>query len=193
MEIAAVQRPMPGEVQCGDAYAVVTGPRTTLLAVADGLGHGPEAARAARAFCVHAEQHVDRSLEGILATADAALAGTRGAAVALLRLDPRGRFEFAGIGNIAVRAVSRRPIHPVSVAGTLGRRHSRRPLCESFDVDGGDLVVVHTDGISSRFELDAIRTDAAPRIAEALLSSHGKSNDDATCIVVRWPGHEVAP
>lgn len=191
MDIAAAQRPAVGETQCGDAYSVVPQAGTTLVAVADGLGHGPEAARAALAFCGHVERHAERPIEAILATADAALSGTRGAAVALLRLDPRGRFEFAGIGNIAVRAHSRRPIHPVSVAGTLGRRQRRAPRSESFDVDAGDLIVVHTDGVSSRYDLDAIRAGAPARIAETLLSSHGRSNDDATCIVVRWGVHDL--
>ncbi len=193
MDIAAAQRAAVGESQCGDAYSVVPQVRTTLVAVADGLGHGPEAARAARAFCGHAERNADRPLEVILATADAALSGTRGAAVALLRLDPNGRFEFAGVGNIAVRALSRRPIHPVSLAGTLGRRQRRPPRSEAFDVDEGDLVVVHTDGVSSRYDLEAIGAGAAQRIAQTLLSSHGKSNDDATCVVVRWIALEDAP
>jgi negative regulator of sigma-B (phosphoserine phosphatase) len=190
MEIAAAQRPATGESQCGDAYTVVQEDQTTLVAVADGLGHGPEAARAARAFCEHAESQAHRPLESILATADAALSGTRGAAVALLRLDPEGRFDFAGVGNIAVRALSRRAIHPISVAGTLGRRNARRLRCESFDVEEGDLLVVHTDGVSSRYDLGALRDDAAARIAVALLSSFGKSHDDATCVVVRWQNQE---
>jgi negative regulator of sigma-B (phosphoserine phosphatase) len=184
--IGVAQRPAEGETLCGDAYAIVRrGPRT-LVALADGLGHGPEAARAAQAFCGHAETAADRPLETILTSADRAMSGTRGVAAALLRLDPPSHFEFAAVGNVVLRVFSRKPIHPFSVAGTLGRRYSRRPRCDRFAVEQGDLLVMHTDGVSERYELERLTTEAPDRVARELLDTHGRLHDDATCLVIRW-------
>ncbi len=186
MEIGVAQRPAQGETLCGDAYAVVRCGNRTLVALADGLGHGPEAARAAEAFCSHAREAADRPLDAILASADRVVAGTRGVAAALLRLDPPGHFEFAGVGNVVLRALSRRPIHPLSVAGTLGRRSARRLRCERFEVDRGDLLVLYTDGVSGRWDLSPLRGEPTERLARELLDVHGRAHDDATCLVVRW-------
>jgi negative regulator of sigma-B (phosphoserine phosphatase) len=193
VEFGTAQRPANGESECGDAYSLLPGPSTTLVALADGLGHGPRAAEAARAFCAEAGRLVDEPLEAILASADRALAGTRGAAAVLARLDGAGWFEFAGVGNIGARALSRLTVHPVSVAGTLGRHGPRRPRCERFRVERGDLLVLFTDGISGRFDLDTFRGQPPSRVARALIESHGKGHDDATCIAIRWPAAEGGP
>ncbi len=193
MVIGVAQRPAEGETLCGDAYAIVRRGRTTLVALADGLGHGPEAARAAQAFCSHVEDEADRPLDAILTSADQVIAGTRGVAAALLRLDPPGHFEYAGVGNIVLRVLSRRPIHPLSVAGTLGRRNTRRLRCERFAVEHGDMLVMHSDGVSARYELAPLRGEAPDRVARELLEVHGRSHDDATCLVVRWDGEAQGP
>jgi serine/threonine protein phosphatase PrpC len=191
--IGVAQRPAEGETLCGDAYAIVRRGRRTLVALADGLGHGPEAARAAQAFCSHVQAAADRPLDAILTTAGPAIAGTRGVAAALLRLDPPGHFEYAGVGNIVLRVLSRTPIHPLSVAGTLGRRNARRVRCDRFAVEEGDLLVMHSDGVSGRYELDRLRGAAPDRVARELLAAHGRSHDDATCLVVRWDGVASPP
>jgi hypothetical protein len=188
VDIGAAQRPAIGETRCGDVYAVVRRGQQVLIALADGLGHGAEAERAARTFCGHVEEVAAGPLEAILASADRAVAGTRGVAAALLRLDPPGHFEFAGVGNVALRVHGRRPVHPISAAGTLGRRGNHRLRCERFAISDGDLLVMHTDGVSGRFELDGLGGEPPGRIAHALLDAHGRAHDDATCLVVRWEG-----
>ena len=51
IQVGIAQRPANGEVVCGDHCAVVAEGAVTLIAVADGLGHGPHAATAAQQFC----------------------------------------------------------------------------------------------------------------------------------------------
>ncbi len=186
MLIGVAQRPADGETLCGDAYVIVPRGRRTLVALADGLGHGPEAARAAQAFCSHAGAAPDAPLEVILASADRAVAGTRGVAASLLRLDPPGHAEFAGVGNVVLRVVGRAPVHPLSVAGILGRRNARKIRCERFAVEQGDVLVMFTDGVSGRWGPADLGADPPDRLARALLDRHGRSHDDATCVVVRW-------
>src|SRR5262249_37493236 len=48
LDVGAVCLPKPGEEVCGDAWAADQRPGRLLLIVADGLGHGPDAAAAAQ-------------------------------------------------------------------------------------------------------------------------------------------------
>ena len=102
IEIGAVCIPYPGETVSGDAWAVADSGRRTLLLVADGLGHGvgahEAAALATRVFAKHAGEPPAE----VMARLHGALRPTRGAAAAVLELDPAQRAaRFAGVGNIS--------------------------------------------------------------------------------------------
>ena len=185
MEIATIHRPIHGERVCGDVSLVHRG-ETTLVALADGLGHGPQAAEAAQAFCDFLAQHPDEPMEYLLRSASSAVSGTRGLAGGVLRFDERThQVEFAGVGNIEVNAVSQSPIRPVCSPGIIGRPiRVIKPY--QFAVVPGDLLVMHSDGLSSRMDLASLRTLAPAALAEKLLELYGKRHDDASCVVVRY-------
>jgi hypothetical protein len=183
-EIGAAQRPMRNETICGDAFVVLRS-RMITIAVADGLGHGPKAAEAAVAFCAYAEANVSKGLEEILRGATAEISHTRGAAAALLRIEDQPRsLSFVGIGNIELQAVSTQPIRPMCTPGIVGRP-LRKVLKFDYELNGGEVLAVHSDGISSRFKLESYGHLNAQRTAEAILAEHGKRHDDATCLVVK--------
>lgn len=183
-EIGAAQRPIRTETVCGDAFVVFPGEWIT-VAVADGLGHGPEAAEAAHAFCEYVGAHASEGLEEILRGATAALSDTRGAAAALIRIaDQLQCLSFAGIGNVELQAASRRPIRPVCTPGIVGRP-LRKVLEFNYELTRGDLLAIYSDGISGRFALGSYGHLDAQSMAEAILADHGKHHDDATCVVVR--------
>ena len=48
LDVGVSKRSLATGQECGDACLVKAGPSSTLLAVADGIGHGPEAAAAAQ-------------------------------------------------------------------------------------------------------------------------------------------------
>src|ERR1700742_4361959 len=81
--VGAVSIPKRGEDVCGDSWSVSVGPEQTTLMVADGLGHGPEAAEAAvealRLFHRFAGHQVPTLLEYV----HGGLRATRGAAVSI--------------------------------------------------------------------------------------------------------------
>ena len=185
MEIATIHRPIHSERVCGDVTLVHHG-STILIALADGLGHGPLAAEAAQAFCDYLGHHADDPLERLLRGASAAVAGTRGLAGAVLRIDERAhQLEFAGVGNIELNAVSQSPIRPVCSPGIIGRPiRVIKPY--QFNLAPGDLLVMHSDGISSRMDLQPHKALIPSAIAEVILQQYGKRHDDASCVVVRY-------
>src|SRR5512145_1114262 len=116
----SAQRPARGETVCGDAVSVVEVNESILVAVADGLGHGPHAAEASRGFCGVVERYGSLPLRDVMTLGAEAIACTRGAAAALLRLDrASGTGSFLGIGNIELRALAHPPISVVSRAGIV--------------------------------------------------------------------------
>ncbi|MGW0873313.1 SpoIIE family protein phosphatase [Streptomyces sp. NPDC002740] len=151
--VGGVNIPFRGAACSGDAWTCVRdGDRLTLM-LADGLGHGPEAARAS----VTAVHEVRRSPHlppaELLRLLDSALRGTRGAAVAVAQLDLRtGRLLFAGVGNVGARlreGDSWR--HLLSRPGIVGA-HRPTTLPETEAVWAEDrLLVLHSDGLPSRW------------------------------------------
>ena len=186
MDIEIAKRPMLGQTVCGDVASVVhTNDGGVLIVLADGLGHGTKAHEAAEAFCVFAELHATLPLEAIMRDGSRAIAATRGAAAALLRIGGGvSRFSFCGIGNIEVQANSAEAIRPICMPGIVGRP-LRKVLSFDYALSSGDLLVAHTDGISSRFRLEEYAQLPTAEAAARLLAEHGKGHDDATCIVIR--------
>ena len=76
---SARNRPLPGETESGDAPVVVFFPGGALLGLIDGLGHGPEAATAARAAVARLEAAPDQPVLKLINLCHEALRSTRGA------------------------------------------------------------------------------------------------------------------
>ena len=68
-------------------------------------------------------------------------------------------------------------------AGVLGGAY-RPARAQSLDFAVGDLLVMHTDGVRSRFDLAPLRSLPPDELARAVVSTHGKTTDDAACAVV---------
>jgi anti-sigma regulatory factor (Ser/Thr protein kinase) len=189
-EIGVVQVARPGEEMCGDQWGVQTSGEHKTLLLADGLGHGPDAAKAANAATAVLENHLDLAPGDLIEAVHLALRSTRGAAVAAARLDRERRIvTFAGLGNIsgkiAVPADSER--HMVSTNGTAGAeaRHIRE---FSYPCPEGSLVILHSDGIATHWGLSNYPGLAARDpglIAGVIYRDHTRRNDDATIVVFK--------
>ena len=81
MLAGAVLAPYPGEQVCGDNWAFSHPQAGPTLLLADGAGHGVDAARAAEAAIQTFAAHIHLSCEEIVAALHRTLAPTRGAAV----------------------------------------------------------------------------------------------------------------
>ena len=115
------------------------------------------------------------------------MSGTRGGAVGIVRIDgPLAR--FAGLGNVAASIVSggeRKSM--ISLPGIAG--HQARAIRQfEYQVPPGAAVILHSDGISSRWEAAALPgIDARDPllIAAVLLAAAGVHRDDAGILVLK--------
>jgi anti-sigma regulatory factor (Ser/Thr protein kinase) len=190
LSVGAVNVCKPGQLVCGDAWGVEQNERESVLMVADGLGHGPEA----KAASIEAVRmlHLNPELPpmALIERAHRALRSSRGAAVAVARVDREaGKVTFAGIGNISAHIYSsaRTGQHLVSVNGTAG--HETQRLHEfSYPWPADGTLVLHSDGLSSATNLES-RPGLASRdptlIAGVLYRDFCRGNDDATVVVAQ--------
>jgi len=188
MEVAGVSVAKPGETTCGDGWAMTKHAAGAVIVLADGLGHGPEAAEAAREAIRIFRKHTKEGPAGILKVAHDALRSTRGAAVAIADIDcDSGMVTFSGIGNIAgaVLAADRRNM--VSQNGTLG--HTVRTISEfTYAWVPDALVILNSDGLQSQWSLNSypgIAARDASLIAAILYRDFTRGRDDATVVVAK--------
>lgn len=190
MEFGVVQRPKVGRRVCGDGYLIVNGGPETVVSVTDGLGSGPKARLSSELALQGVAEHTDADLVDVMTYCHYTIlaAGGVGVMIAILRLDRDSlTLEYGGVGNIRFLAQSREVIQPITHYGYLG---VRLPKLRSFrfSYTPGDLFVLHTDGISSRFHLHNHLRDieeGAQSLADRVLEVYGKDHDDVTMVVVR--------
>ena len=183
MDIGGLCVPYPGEKVCGDAWGIEPDQHGLTVTVADGLGHGPDAHVASAGAIAAVHRRAGRPPAALMQYAHDALRSTRGAAVAIARIDlARSVLSFSGTGNIsaAVSGASR----PALVSGQFGHRpsgagsaqgerssernnwqltsrngivgHTMRDAQE-FDVAWARdaMLILHSDGIGTRWDLSA--------------------------------------
>jgi negative regulator of sigma-B (phosphoserine phosphatase) len=175
----------------GDLHVVVPFPGGALVALLDGLGHGPEAAEAAAAAAPVLEAQPSAPVEVLVQRCHEALRRTRGAvmSVASFRtLD--SSLTWVGVGNVDAVVLNDR-----------GRR------CEAMSLRGGvvgyqlpalraatlrifpdDVLIMTTDGIHAGFTTELALDDDPQLIAESVLARFAKGTDDAHAVVARYLG-----
>jgi len=187
---------LPGQTQSGDLSLVKPVPTGVLIAVVDGLGHGAEAATAARTAVATLDQHASESVSALLERCHWALKGSRGVVMSLAFADrAHNTLTWIGVGNVecmlfhAAGASSSGPARAslVTRGGIVG---SELPQVRAqvLPLAAGDLLIFATDGIRDGFS-DGLQFEAPPQqLAEHILSQHGKGTDDALALVARYRG-----
>lgn len=187
--VGAVCLPLPSEHACGDAWGTACRNTELLLVVADGLGHGPEAARASQAAVALVDAQASFAPEAMLQHAHAALRGTRGAALAVACLNlAEGTLRFAGIGNISVSLhAASTSKHLVSHNGIVG---SNMRKVQEFQLDFGDddILIMHSDGLATRWDLErypGLLRHHPSLIAAVLYRDYARHRDDVSVVVAQ--------
>lgn len=181
-------RPLSGETESGDIAVLESSADVTLAAVIDGLGHGPEAATAARVAAEILEAGTGQEVGALIERCHRALKQTRGASISIAAIDAGDNsMTWVAIGNVEGRLVERqwptRSIFPA--AGVAGVELPQlRP--ETLDLRRGSTLILATDGVQSGFS-DSLAASGSPQqVADRILGEHGRSTDDALVLVVRY-------
>lgn len=187
--VAGVCLSKTGETVCGDDWAfTVDGVRCTVV-LADGLGHGPLAAAASGLAMETFARVRDRDPADITRSVHDALRATRGAAVSVARLDfAAGTASFCGIGNVAGNLLNGTTIRRmVTLNGTAGAA-ARRIQSFGYPMERGTVAVLHSDGLTSSWSLDAypgLLTRDPALIAGVLYRDFVRGRDDVTVVVAK--------
>jgi anti-sigma regulatory factor (Ser/Thr protein kinase) len=190
IRIGAVNVSKPGEDACGDAWGAVWSDQDLGIIVADGLGHGLDARLASTEAVRQFQESPELAPRPLLLRVHQALRSTRGAAVAVARIDAvRGQLTFAGVGNVSARVYSGTESRQnlVSLNGTAGHQCERiQEFNYPWPADG--LLVMHSDGLATGTALDAYPGLAArdpALIAAVLYRDFCRGRDDATVVVAK--------
>lgn len=188
-DVGAVCLPVAGEHTCGDSWAVKAWPSGLDIVVSDGLGHGPIAAEASYAVLDIFHRRGELPPGPMLDAMHAGAKGTRGAAVLACRLDASANaLSCAGIGNIGGYVMAfPKPRGIVSMNGIVGHQiHKVKEF--SYDCGGDDLIILHSDGLTTSWKLDdfpGLTSRSAAVIAGVMYKAFKRGRDDATVVVVR--------
>lgn len=193
LEWAAVGMAAHPTEPSGDAWSVRSDLPGAQLLLADGLGHGQLAANAADAAVRVFQEQEGRKPAEIIRAMHGPLRSTRGASLAIAEIAFGARqVHFAGLGNISGVIVE--PSAPgiasrsmVSHNGTVG--HEMRTVHEfAYPWTANSTLIMHSDGLLSRWKLDAypglLARDTAI-IAGVLFRDFQRGRDDVSVIVAR--------
>src|SRR5262245_4924428 len=183
--------PYPGEVVCGDGWAVAPVDERLIVLLADGAGHGPEAHRAATRAIEILREKPNVAPEEVVHRVHGALGATRGAAAAVARLEPEangGNVNFVGVGNISAALVDGKDVRRmVSFNGTAGHVAPRIRALQ-YPYRDAPTVILHSDGLTSRWDLSEYPglMGAHPSLfAGILYRDFRRGRDDASIVAAR--------
>ena len=183
-------RPIEGERVSGDDTGFVRTGDGLLLALADGLGHGPEA-RIASALSIDVALEAPAApLDDVIESVHERIKKTRGSVLGMLRMDESGAFEATIVGNIVGQVLGRhgasRRLGGLSRAlGTPGP--VRRARVDREALGPLEVVALYSDGLSSHGVLgqdDALLRAHPIVVAQHLLTRFASNRDDALVAVV---------
>ncbi|HEY0748104.1 MAG TPA: ATP-binding SpoIIE family protein phosphatase [Steroidobacteraceae bacterium] len=189
LELGVVCLALAGEIECGDSWSIADNGEAISIMIADGLGHGPLAASASKAAVAAFVLNPFDRPEAAMRSMHKAASGTRGTAAACATLNiAELTVEYAGVGNISGAVVNEgRTRGMVSHNGTLGLQLLRTQQFQ-YPWPVGSYVVMHSDGVSSRWSLadyPGLTRCHAAVIAAVLYRDFARERDDVTVIVAR--------
>ena len=194
MEWGVASRPLAGHPASGDVGVVLPFPGGVLVATVDGLGHGDEAAAAARAAVGVLSGQPEAPVIWLMQRCHEALLETRGAVMSLASISARyGTLEWIGVGNVEgvllrAGAAANPPRESLLLRGGVVGFNLPQLAAAVIPVARGDTLVFATDGVRSDFADRLTLGEPPPRLAGQLLAQHAKETDDALVTVAVFLG-----
>ena len=192
LRLGAICLPKHGEAVCGDAWSVRREPRATSLLVVDGLGHGADAADAARAAIAAFHDDQSPDARATLEHIGDKMRSTRGGAAAVVTIPDSGNVLFyCGVGNIGGRLASRGAARGLVSGNGIVGHPSRRPQLFDYPIEEDPLLILHSDGLQARWDLErypGLQNRHCALIAAVLFRDYSRGRDDVTVVVAGLTG-----
>lgn len=164
------------------------------MAVIDGLGHGEDAASAARIAAEALQENAGLPVIPLLRICHQKLRDTRGVVMSIATFNPmESTVSWLGVGNVEGVLLHRDSYGTVSrellsLRGGVVGDQLPNLITSILPVSRGDTLVFATDGVRNDF-VDGITVgDPVQRTAENILAHHARGTDDALVLVVRYSG-----
>lgn len=187
--LATENRPIWSECHSGDALVVRHCSNKLLLAVIDGTGHGEVAHQVSNRLATYLNNMPLMEPTRILEELHEYIKPSIGASVGVALINTEQvTMEFAGVGNISAYVLSQNDVSFVSNDGVIGGQY-RRCTSHKTTLKAGDLIVIHSDGIQSRFYTQyqqGQKQQSAGVFLTYIFKYFAKEHDDASCIVYRF-------
>ena len=184
----------PGQSRSGDIHVVVeASDGSVLLAAVDGLGHGDEAAAVAERTAEVLKSLPGESVVTLARRCHRALQGTRGVVLTLARVSRQDEtLTWLAVGNVEAVLVRQGDVQPsresvLMRGGVVG--YQLPPLGAAVHaLNAGDWIVLATDGIRQEFRDNLIPDDDPQVLADRILTTYRRPDDDALVLVARYRG-----
>ncbi|MGB6484691.1 MAG: SpoIIE family protein phosphatase [Candidatus Acidiferrales bacterium] len=193
VECGVAAQALPGQEETGDWHAIVHFDSGALVAVVDGLGHGAEAAVAARIATEVLEQNAQQSVIELIRLSHEKLKATRGVVMSVASFNATdGTVTWLGVGNVEGVLLHRDPYGTVSQevlplrGGVVGDQLPAL-VASIVPVSKGDTLIFATDGVRLGFA-DGLKPDSVQATADAVLARFARGTDDALVLVARYTG-----
>lgn len=188
---AAASVVAPGHHESGDQRCVRILDNRTIIAVLDGLGHGPEAAEAARRGVALIQQSSTTDVVTLVRECHDGLRGTRGVVMSVAMVDGLAQtMTWIGVGNVRGHLWSDRSPAPRSLLLRSGVIGSFLPQLRAAAVplNEGDTLVFTTDGVGAAIDERLLRGNSLQATAERILARCRTGHDDALVLLARYRG-----
>lgn len=189
-EISSVVIPKPGETICGDGVYYKLTKEKLKLFVGDGLGHGPDAAKAVNEAINVFKNSVEEGPVDIIRQLHQSVRKTRGlvASVAIFNFKEK-KWSICGVGNIAVKVNSfANTKNYVSHNGIIGHNIPNTMKDQEVPYEPNQTLILCSDGIKTRWELfkyPGILKNDLSVLTAALYKDHTRNTDDASVVAVK--------
>jgi len=184
---------LPGDGESGDQYLVCCNQTGILVAAVDGIGHGAEAASAAKAAIDILRNGIGEPILSLVAKCHENLRSTRGVVMSVASVEViHGLMTWLGVGNVQgvlVRADRKNGAQETLLlrGGVVG---DQLPQLQAavLPVAKGDLLVFATDGVRTDFTRTLSPLENPQRAADRILKSFSNGSDDALVLAMRITG-----
>lgn len=183
---------LSGEGESGDQHLVCCSESGILVAAIDGIGHGAEAANAAKAAITVLKNGIGEPIISLVMTCHEKLRATRGVVLSIASVDVgHGLMTWLGVGNVQgvlVRADKKWAQETLLLRGGVVGDHLPQLQAAVLPVGQGDLLVFATDGIRTNFMGTLSALENPQRAADRILKIFSNGSDDALVLVLRVTG-----